>query len=417
GLGIARGNTDFVTPHSATFAAGSSTATVTIVPKADNVVEGLEIVRLTVVGPVSSQTAYLPHPTTSQRQAEIGLDDDPPLVSVASATSLIAIDEWQSEDFILKRTGGNISQSLTVKLGVTADGQNPLATSDDFSISVVDGADVPASGDVVFAPGQSEIRLRIQGTTDTIEEAAEGGIVSLVPGGYVIDPQLGGLPFLIADVKKEAVELQQVTIGDVLVQWNGDNPQNKDIANPWSTIFKVDLTQKKNETVVLGSGSVQDMPVAGALFANKLRVKGVDSKTAVQYVRTTVTSYDAAGKELDSFKQFIIEGFFIKDGISTKIDIQSNLSPFATADVAKIVKVVEITTSIGKYKQGNDLLEADATSGYKRFAEGTDSLGAVEAANIKKDESVREFTDKITIVTTTNKVALTYPALKIDVNK
>lgn len=156
------------TSGSVTFAAGSSTATLTIDPIADNVVEPDE----TVIVTITSGTGYTPA-TVDDATATITNDDVSVTVAV-SPTSGVNEDSTGTLVYTFTRTG-DTTGALTVNFGLGG-----TATSGTDYV-VVGGI----TGSVTFAAGSATATLTIDPTADTVVESDETVIVSLQAGtGY-----------------------------------------------------------------------------------------------------------------------------------------------------------------------------------------------------------------------------------------
>ena len=130
-----------------------------------------------------------------------------PVVSIRAMepTNLLTIEEWGSADVVIERSGGDISQSLSIRLVTSSDGVNPLANSDDYLIRVVGGSQLPETGELTFAPNENSIQIRIDARPDDLEEFNEGFLFSVVPNGIAIFPDLSAVSVLLLDDKANAL--------------------------------------------------------------------------------------------------------------------------------------------------------------------------------------------------------------------
>ncbi|MDB9467245.1 Calx-beta domain-containing protein, partial [Dolichospermum circinale CS-539/09] len=154
-----------------TFAAGATTATLTIDPTADNIVEGDETVLLNL----TAGDGY----TISTTTAVTGTitNDDLPIISVAATDS----DAGETATgitpnpgtFTLTRTG-DLTQAITVNYTLSG-----IATN---------GADYSSlPGTVNFAAGVSSATVTVTPTDDNIFEGTETAILTLATGaGYIL---------------------------------------------------------------------------------------------------------------------------------------------------------------------------------------------------------------------------------------
>jgi hypothetical protein len=195
-----------------TFAAGSSTATLTVDPTADTTVETDETVVLTL--------ATAPGYTINTPAAVTGTitNDDSsalPVISVAAtdasaaetATGITA----NPGQFTLTRLGGNINQAVTVNYTLTGTATNGT-----------DYTSLPTS--VTFAAGSSTAIVTVTPTNDTIFEATETAILTLATGtGYTVSTTNTAATVNIAD--NDLQPTINLSANQTIVEGN-TNPQN-----------------------------------------------------------------------------------------------------------------------------------------------------------------------------------------------
>jgi hypothetical protein len=195
-----------------TFAAGSSTATLTVDPTADTTVETNETVVLTL--------ATAPGYTINTPAAVTGTitNDDSsalPVISVAAtdasaaetATNITA----NPGQFTLTRLGGNINQAVTVNYTLTGTATNGT-----------DYTSLPTS--VTFAAGSSTAIVTVTPTNDTIFEATETAILTLATGtGYTFSTTNRAATVNITD--NDLQPTINLSANQTIVEGN-TNPQN-----------------------------------------------------------------------------------------------------------------------------------------------------------------------------------------------
>jgi len=179
--GTAAFNVDYTQSGAATFAppngtvnfaAGELTATVTIDPVADNLVEPDETVVLTVV----AGTGYAPGAPTSATGTIINDDTD---VSVAVAPTSTTEDGATNLVYTFTRTGVN-SGALTANFTI-----NGTATFNTDYTQTGATTFTPPTGTVDFAAGSSTATVTIDPTADTTVEPDETVILTVAAGtGY-----------------------------------------------------------------------------------------------------------------------------------------------------------------------------------------------------------------------------------------
>jgi len=181
--GTATFNTDYTqtgadsfTPPTGTvtFTAGSSTATVTVDPTADNTVEPDETVILTV----AAGTGYNVGAPTA---ATGTISNDDSAVSVAVSPSIVDEDGPTNLVYTFTRSGST-TNALTVNfsIGGTADSSTDYTQTGAATFT-------PPTGTVTFAAGNSTATVTIDPSADTTTEPDETVILTVVSGtGYEV---------------------------------------------------------------------------------------------------------------------------------------------------------------------------------------------------------------------------------------
>ncbi|GCA80091.1 Calx-beta domain-containing protein [Microcystis aeruginosa] len=168
--GTATLNTDYTrtgTTNTVTFVAGSSTATVTIDPTADTIVESDETVILTL----ASGTGYTVGTTTAVTGTIT--NDDFPSITLAVSPSSVTEDGTTNLVYTFTRTGSTTS-ALTANYTVGGTATNGT-----------DYTSIPTS--VTFAAGSSTATVTVDPTADTTVESDETVILTLASGtGYTV---------------------------------------------------------------------------------------------------------------------------------------------------------------------------------------------------------------------------------------
>ncbi|MCZ8243753.1 MAG: hypothetical protein O9323_18840, partial [Microcystis sp. LE19-131.1A] len=168
--GTATLNTDYTrtgTNNTVTFAAGSSTATVTVDPTADTTVESNETVILTL----AAGTGY----TIGTTNAVTGTitNDDFPSITLAVSPSSVTEDGTTNLVYTFTRTGSTTS-ALTANYTVGGTATNGT-----------DYTSIPTS--VTFAANSSTATVTVDPTADTTVESDETVILTLTSGtGYTV---------------------------------------------------------------------------------------------------------------------------------------------------------------------------------------------------------------------------------------
>jgi hypothetical protein len=173
--GTATLNTDYTSSFSSStativFAAGSSTATVVVDPKADETIESDETVSLTL----AAGNSY----TIGTTAAVVGtiVDDELPIVTVTGVTTTVAEDGTTNLVYRFARTGATTSSlSIKYQLGGTA------ALGSDYTQSGMAGYK-NGVGKMSFAKGSNTATLTIDPTVDKTIEANETVVLSIQAG-------------------------------------------------------------------------------------------------------------------------------------------------------------------------------------------------------------------------------------------
>ncbi|GBL15644.1 hypothetical protein MTo_02959 [Microcystis aeruginosa NIES-1211] len=166
--GTATNGIDYTSlPTSVTFAAGSSTATVTVDPTADTTVENDETVALTL----ATGTGYTIGTTTAVTGTIT--NDDLPSITLAVSPSSVTEDGTTNLVYTFTRTGVT-TNALTVNYSVGGTATNGT-----------DYTSIPTS--VTFAANSSTATVTVDPTADTTVESDETVILTLAAGtGYTV---------------------------------------------------------------------------------------------------------------------------------------------------------------------------------------------------------------------------------------
>ncbi|WP_272481070.1 Calx-beta domain-containing protein, partial [Microcystis aeruginosa] len=198
-------NTDYTrtgTTNTVTFAAGSSTATVTVDPTADTIVESNETVILTL----AAGTGYTVG-TTTPVTGTITNDD----TSVTLAVSPASVTEDGTTNLVYTFT----------RSGVTT---NPLTVNYTIGGTATLNTDYTRTGTnntVTFAAGSSTATVTIDPTADTIVESNETVILTLAAGtGYTIGTTT---PVTGTINNDDTTVTSQLSINDITVVEGKDN--------------------------------------------------------------------------------------------------------------------------------------------------------------------------------------------------
>ena len=175
-----------------TFAAGASTATLTIDPTVDTIIESDETVALTL----ATGTGYTIGTTTAVTGTIT--NDDFPTITLAVSPSSVTEDGTTNLIYTFTRTGATTS-ALTVNYDITG-----TANSSDYT-----GATPGTGKTITFAVGSSTATLTIDPTADTTIESNETVVLTLTSGtGYTV----GTTTAVTGTITNDDVALPGVTL-------------------------------------------------------------------------------------------------------------------------------------------------------------------------------------------------------------
>ncbi|MDB9455318.1 glycosyl hydrolase family 18 protein [Dolichospermum circinale CS-541/06] len=160
-----------------TFAAGSSTKTLTIDPTADTTVESNETVALTL----TTGTGYTIGTTTAVTGTITNDDLGSPTITLAVSPSSVNEDGTTNLIYTFTRTGAT-TNTLTVKYNVAG-----TATFSNDYTQIGAASFTATTGTITFAEGSSTKTLTIDPTADTTVESNETVVLTLASGtGYTV---------------------------------------------------------------------------------------------------------------------------------------------------------------------------------------------------------------------------------------
>ena len=274
--GTATNGTDYATiGTSVTFVAGSSTATVTVNPTADTVIEANETVALTLV----TGTGYTIGTTTAVTGTII--NDDP---TITLGLNFSGISENSPSNFVytFNRTGPT-TNALTVNYSIAG-----TATATDYI-----GATPGVGKTIIFAAGSATATLTLDPTADTTLETDETISLQLATGnGYTIGTTAAQVATIIND---DGTRRQKGTNGqDVILGTNLRDILSGGLGNDILTgglggdSFSFNALNEGIDTITDFSVGNDDLFVKGSGFGGGL-ISG-DIITAAQFVIGTAAT-------------------------------------------------------------------------------------------------------------------------------
>jgi len=222
--GSAVANTDYTpsgattfttTSGTVTFAPGAITVVVTLDPTNDNLVEGNETIALTV----TSGSGYSPAAPTSQTATIVDDDVNVSLTSVVPNTSVE--DGGIGMDYTFTRSGGSVSNALTVNIGVSGTAVfDAVPANSDYSQSGA-ASFTAATGTITFAGGVTTKTVTITPIADVTNEPDETVILTVaangapaVTGGYSVGGTPSGTGTILNDDTQVSVAVAPTPVGE-----------------------------------------------------------------------------------------------------------------------------------------------------------------------------------------------------------
>ena len=186
--------------QSVTIPAGQTSATVTITPLRDNLVEGPETATLTI-DPRLSYVVGTPDAAT------VTIADDPPVVSMATADAAASEAGPDAGAFTFTRAGGNLAAALTVLFRPSGTAANII----DYA-NVLDRVTIPAN--------QTSTTVTIAPLPDNAVEGVETAVLTIDPSAtYVIGAPSSGTVSIADDPP-----VVNVTASDPTASETGPDP-------------------------------------------------------------------------------------------------------------------------------------------------------------------------------------------------
>ncbi|AFY42577.1 Calx-beta domain-containing protein [Nostoc sp. PCC 7107] len=236
------GATSFTaTTGTITFAAGASTATLTIDPTADTTFETNETVVLTL----ANGSGYTIGTTTAVTATIV--NDDLPTITLSVSSSSVNEDGSSNLIYTFTRSGSNIN-ALTVNYGVSG-----TATFNSDYSQLGAASFTATNGTITFAAGASTATLNIDPTADTTFETNENVTLTLAAGsGYKIGTTTGITRSIVNDDLRPTINLSS---SQTIIEGN-TNPQN--------VTYLVTLSNASSQTITVYYSTVNASATAGS---------------------------------------------------------------------------------------------------------------------------------------------------------
>jgi hypothetical protein len=248
------GATSFVPPNGTVeFAAGSSTATVTVDPTSDTTVEPDETVILTVAPGTGYNVAAMNNSATGTI-----LNDDTD-VSVAVAPLSVQEDGAPNLVYTFTRVGVT-STPLTVNFAIAG----TATFNTDYTQSGA-ATFAPPSGTVTFGAGNSTATVTVDPTPDITAEADETVILTLAAGtGYNVVEPSSATGTIVDDDVVVTVAVSPLAVNEdgpsnlvyTFTRNDSDGPLTVNFTINGTALFNADYTQSGADTFVPPNGTV-----------------------------------------------------------------------------------------------------------------------------------------------------------------
>ncbi|MBD2301822.1 hypothetical protein H6G28_24990 [Nostoc sp. FACHB-190] len=236
------GATSFTsTTGTITFAAGATTATLTIDPTADTTFETNENVTLTL----ADGSGYTIATTTALTGTIV--NDDLPSITLSVSSSSVNEDSSNNLIYTFTRSGSNINP-LTVNYSV---GGTATFNSDYHQLGAA--SFTATNGTITFAAGASTATLTIDPIADTTFETNENVTLTLAAGSeYKIGTTTGLTRSIVNDDLRPTINL---TSSQTIIEGN-TNPQN--------VTYLVTLTNPSSQTITVNYSTANASATAGS---------------------------------------------------------------------------------------------------------------------------------------------------------
>ncbi|MBD2690670.1 beta strand repeat-containing protein [Anabaena catenula] len=228
-----------------TFAAGSSTATLTINPTADTIVEANETVALTL----AAGTGYTVGTTAAVTGTITNDDVALPTITLALSPASVTEDGTGNLVYTFTRTGST-TNALTVNYSIAG-----TAASTDYT-----GATPGTGKTITFAAGSSTATLTIDPTADTTVEANETVALTLATGtGYTV----GTTTVVTGTITNDDVA------PSVTINLSADQTIVEGRTNPQNVSYTVTLSSTSTQTITVQYATANGTAIAGSDYTSK----------------------------------------------------------------------------------------------------------------------------------------------------
>ncbi|MDB9451006.1 beta strand repeat-containing protein, partial [Dolichospermum circinale] len=357
-----------------TFAANSATATLTIDPTADTIIESDETVALTL----ATGTGYLIGTTTAvtgtitNDDTTITLDVSPSSVTEDGTTNLV---------YTFTRTGIT-TNALTVNYGITG-----TANSTDYT-----GATPGTGKTITFAANSATATLTIDPTADTIIEANETVALTLVAGtGYTL-----GTTTAVTGT---------ITNDDLLPNINLSTNQTivEGFTSPQNVTYTVTLTSASSQSITVQYATANGTAIAASDYTSTSGTLTFNPGVTSQVINIPILN-DSLSEANEAFTLTLSSPTNANLGTTNTVTttITDTLSASVTTTLPANVENLTLTgtTAInGTGNAGNNVLTGNSANNTLTGLNGNDTYSFVANSALGIDTITETTTDGIDTIT------------------
>ncbi|MBD2568895.1 Calx-beta domain-containing protein [Anabaena lutea] len=354
--GTATNGTDYTNlPATVTFAAGSATATVTVNPIDDTLVEGTE----TAILNLATGTGYTLGAATSAT-VNIADNDFPPLpVITIAATDANAAETATGETanpgvFTLTRTGST-TDALTVNYTTAGTATNGT-----------DYTNLPAT--VTFAAGSATATVTVNPIDDTLVEGTETAILNLATGtGYTLGAATSA-----------TVNIADNDFPPVTINLSDNQTIVEGLTSPQNVAYTVTLSDISNQTITVQYATTSGTAIAGSDYSNTTGTLTFNPGVTTQVINIPILN-DSINEANETFTLTLTSPTNASLGTktSTTTTITDTLVASVTTTLPTNVENLSLagTTSInGTGNAGNNVLIGNQSNNILFAGSGADTL-------------------------------------------
>ena len=351
-IGGTTDSTDYIgatpgTGKTITFAAGSSTATLTIDPTADTTIEPDETVALTL----ATGIGYAISTTTAV--TGIILNDDFPTITLAVPPTSVIEDGTTNLVYTFTRTGATTS-ALTVNYSITG-----TADATDYT-----GATPGTGKTITFAAGSATATLTLDPTADTTIESDETVALTLTTGtGYTVGTTTAVTGTITND------DFPTLSINDITVV------EGKD-ANAFLT---VSLSSPINQTVSVNYTTIAINATAGSDYTTTSGILSFAPNSTLAAINIPILNDDIN----ESLEAFTVN---LSNPVNAKLNTNASIGEVTISDTwysgltrtlpngVENLTLIGVNAINGTGNSGNNILTGNSANNTLNGSTGIDTL-------------------------------------------